>query len=103
MVAKYYVAVRPQTNDYHAVHKEGCPFLHDDSKKIFLGVFKSGQDAIRESQHSFAMTKNCLFCCKEERVSSEKMVTTLAAEPVSGTVRLQIPVSYKQGMFCCLN
>jgi hypothetical protein len=103
MVAKYYVAVRPQTNDYHAVHKEGCPFLHDDSKKIFLGLFKSGQEAMSESRLSYASTENCLFCCKEERDSIENRVKTVASEPVSVSVRLQIHVSLEQGMFCCLN
>lgn len=103
MVAKYYVAVRPQTNDYHAVHKEGCPFLHDDARKIYLGLFKSGEEAMSESRHSFDRTENCLFCCKEEKVNRENKVKTerMVTDPVP--VRLQISVSSHQGMFCCLN
>ena len=36
---KYYVAVRPQTNEIHSVHREGCPFMPDDGKRIYLGFF----------------------------------------------------------------
>jgi hypothetical protein len=103
MTAKYYVAVRPQTNDYHAVHKEGCPFLHDDSKKIFLGSFKTGHDAMRESRHAFARTENCVFCCKEEKTESENRIIAKHSERDSIAARLQIPVTFQQGMFCCLN
>jgi hypothetical protein len=103
MFAKYYVAVRPQTNDYHAVHKDGCPFLHDDGKKIFLGLFKSGQDAMRESQHSFARTENCIFCCKEEKTDRENNPKMVIQVNDTLSARLQIPLSYLQGMFCSLN
>ncbi len=41
MVAKYYVAVRPSTNENHTVHKDGCPFLPDADKRIYLGDFNS--------------------------------------------------------------
>jgi hypothetical protein len=65
MVTKYYVAIRPQTNDYHSVHKENCPFLPDDKKRIYLGQFDSGHDAIKEGKRHFDKTKCCLFCLKE--------------------------------------
>jgi hypothetical protein len=103
MVAKYYVAVRPRTNDYHPVHKEGCPFLYDDGKKIYLGLFKSGQDAIKESHVSFERTENCLFCCKEEKVASPNTVIMERKETDNVPVGRRVPVSNYQGMFCCLN
>ena len=56
--------VRPQTNDHHSVHKEGCPFLPDDEKRIYLGAFKSGQDAVEEARNYFIKTNSCHFCCK---------------------------------------
>jgi len=43
------VAVRPQTNDRHAVHKEGCPFLSENDKKIYLGKFSSGEKRLKKA------------------------------------------------------
>ncbi|TAL80194.1 MAG: hypothetical protein EPN88_01445 [Bacteroidetes bacterium] len=67
MVARYYLGLRPHTNEYHAVHKEGCPFLPDDKKRIFLGAFNSVKDAVREGQKHFIRTGNCQFCSKEHQ------------------------------------
>jgi hypothetical protein len=103
MTAKYYVAVRPQTNDYHAVHKQGCPFLHDDSKNIFLGLFKSGHDALSESRHAFNRTENCYFCCREEKIPRENIAIQNRTEQDAIPLRLQKPVPFHQEMFCCLN
>ena len=103
MIAKYYLAIRPQTNDYHAVHKDGCPFMNDDSKKIFLGLFKSGQDAMRESQHSFARTENCIFCCKNEKTAWDTSSKTKMPVVDTLSAGLKIPLSYLQGMLCSLN
>jgi hypothetical protein len=103
MVAKYYVAGRPRTNDYHAVHKEGCPFLHDNGKNILLGLFKSGQDAMRESHLSFTRTEKCIFCCREEKTARENPIPKVHKGPDTVPVRLRTPVSYHQGMFCSLN
>jgi hypothetical protein len=70
MVAKYYVAIRPQTNEYHAVHKEDCPFLPENEKRIYLGMFSSGKEAVREGQIHFTRASCCPFCLKE--VQTEK-------------------------------
>jgi formate dehydrogenase assembly factor FdhD len=70
MTAKYYMAIRPQTNEHHAVHREDCPFLPEDEKRIYLGRFWSGADAIKEGQRHFARTTVCGFCSKEHH--SEK-------------------------------
>ena len=64
---KYYVAIRPQINEYHAIHKEGCPFLPDEEKRIYLGEFNSGMEAVKESQSHFSKTKGCIFCSKEKQ------------------------------------
>lgn len=103
MVAKYYVAIRPQTNDFHAVHKEGCPFLHDDNGKIYLGLFKSGHEAIRKSRLSFTRTENCLFCCKESKIDRDKASERECPELDKVPGRLNMPLLYQQGKYCCLN
>jgi hypothetical protein len=73
LIDRYYVAIRPQTNDHHIVHKEDCPFLPDDNKRIFLGTFGSGEDAVRESQKYFIRSNSCRFCSNDHH--KEKMQT----------------------------
>ena len=59
---RYYVAVRPQTNEIHSVHREGCPFMPDDSKRIYLGMFPSGDDARHEGRKYYNSSTGCRFC-----------------------------------------
>jgi hypothetical protein len=66
LIARYYVAIRPQTNEYHTVHKEDCPFLPDDNKRIYLGTFGPGEDAVREGRKYFKRSNSCRFCSKED-------------------------------------
>lgn len=64
-VEKYYVAVRPQTNEIHAVHKEGCPFMPEDNKRIYLGLFSSGNEAGQAGKKYFGNSHGCRFCSEE--------------------------------------
>ena len=97
------MAVRPQTNDCHAVHKEGCPFLPDDGKRIYLGEFNSGMEAIKESQSHFSKTKGCIFCSKEKH--AEKWIQPLSDILKIDTASLEqgIPVSFHQSLIRCVN
>ena len=103
MTAKYYAAVRPRLNENHAVHKEGCPFLHDDEKSIYLGEFRSGQDAVNESHRHFNRTKGCLFCSEDPPLSDNK--PTLSERVIKDIIpaKIEIPISYHHNLFCCLN
>ena len=103
MVAKYYVVIRPQTNDIHSVHKEGCPFLQENGKSIFLGSFRSDGAANHESRHYFTRTTNCLFCCKEHRLPEEKLPVLNFDQKEIQPIRQQIPVSDHQIMLCSLS
>jgi hypothetical protein len=103
MTKKYYVAVRPQTNDLHSVHKEGCPFMPDDGKRIYLGQFNSGQDALRMGEMYFPETGSCRFCCKENTSSPDNSAVSKWSGKDIVTVKTEITVSYEQSMFCCLN
>jgi len=100
MGCKYYISVRPQTNDLHAVHKEGCPFLPDDSKRIFLGEFKTSRDAVRKGSMHFSGVKQCLYCCKEKQGSVKKITEPVIASRCISSVA---PASYLQAMICCIN
>ena len=103
MIAKYYVAVRPQTNENHAVHKDGCPFLPDDEKRIYLGKFSSGEEAVRESHHHIKNTKGCLFCSKDHKVFENALSLHLWAKTEAASAELEIHVFYQQSLMCCLN
>lgn len=103
MTKKYYVAVRPQTNDVHSVHKEDCPFLPDDGKRIFLGHFKSGQDAMRMGEKYFHETGSCLFCCKENFSNHDNSNVSKWTGKDIVSLNPEIGVSYQQSMLCCLN
>ena len=100
---KYYVAVRPQTNDHHTVHKEGCPFLSENEKRIYLGRFGSGIDAIEESRLHFKKTECCQFCSKEIKIFGNEQVTFTPSMKESIPKELRIPVSFHQSLLCCVN
>ena len=101
---KYYVAVRPQTNDHHSVHKEGCPFLSETEKRIYLGRFGSGNDALEESRSHFKKTECCLFCSKEIKIFSNVQVTFNPWKKESiPKDHLRMPVSFHQSLICCVN
>jgi hypothetical protein len=67
MISKYYVALRPQLNKQHAVHKEDCPFLPDADKRICLGYFQSEKEAIREGEKHYRSAGKCRFCMNEHQ------------------------------------
>jgi hypothetical protein len=103
MVAKYYVAVRPRTNENHTVHKDGCPFLPDDDKRIYLGDFNSGRDAVRVAKNYFIRTDSCRFCSKEHSEHKEQpvLIKQFIMEFISEEIRKE-SADYKS-LVCCLN
>jgi hypothetical protein len=103
MAAKYFVAIRPQVNDNHAVHKEGCPFLPDDKKRIYLGVFTSGKVALRESHRHFNKTNGCIFCSKEHNVVEEKPIQYEWADKNVINSDMKAPLPYHQSHVYCVN
>lgn len=62
---RYYVAVKPQINEIHSVHREGCPFMPKDNKRIYLGIFPTGNEAGEEGRKYFDKSHGCRFCSKE--------------------------------------
>ena len=103
MISKYYVAIRPQTNEHHAVHKEGCPFLPDYKKRIYLGAFNLDRNAVREGQRHFNKTNSCLFCLKEHKAHREHPMHYKPANKGIILVESQKSLSYYQNLISCLN
>lgn len=88
---RYYVAVKPQTNETHSVHREGCPFMPDDRKRIYLGMFISGDDARQEGRKYYNNSTGCRFCTHLGPQKREPVI----AEPDSHFA--QYEVSYGLG------
>jgi hypothetical protein len=101
--AKYYAAVRPQTNGYHAVHKEGCPFLPEIEKRIYLGELSSGRDAFKESRLHFKKTEGCIFCCSEIKIFNIEQVPFNSKKKNVFIKEVRIPVSLHQNLICGMN
>jgi hypothetical protein len=98
MEAKYYVAVRPRTNEMHGVHKEGCPLLDDDEKRIYLGTFKSGYDAETEGLRHFSKAKCCAFCAKELKAAGEDQLSLVPLGRFSAIRLIEV-----NSFFCSVN
>ena len=101
MSDKYWVAKRPGNNEDHAVHKEDCPFLPDNDRRIYLGEFSSGEDAVREGQRYFGSSNGCIFCSKEHNVKKgiHFRFKWLEIDPVE----LQEATPLEESLICCVN
>jgi hypothetical protein len=103
MNAKYYVAIRPTTKQDHSIHKEGCPFMPEAEKRIYLGHFRTSGDAAEEGRHYFDKSEKCQFCCHEKILKEEKTSEMNWSYRDLVPVKLQIPVSFQSGLMCCLS
>lgn len=103
MAAKYYIVIRPQTDENHAVHKEGCPFLPDSDKRIFLGNFNSPQEAVRHGHILFSRTNSCLFCLKELHREKKKILPSEVVLPGPEPAGNRMFISKEVILSCFLN
>jgi hypothetical protein len=103
MTTKYYIGLRPRTNEMHAVHQDGCPFLPENTKRIYLGEFRSAREATTEGGNYFTMTESCSFCCNEKNKHSDKLSHLNRVYHELIPVNQHIPVSFHQSMLCCLS
>jgi hypothetical protein len=97
------VVIRPQLSENHPVHREGCPFLPDNIKRVYLGEFSSGQDATIESKNLFARSKSCLFCCSNHKSIEEKALKPGWSVENIIPSKPEIAESYQSKLLCCLN
>ena len=103
MTDRYYVAIRPTTKEDHSIHKEGCPFMPENGKRIYLGLFKTSGDAAREGRHYFDKSEKCKFCCHDKILNDEKIPEINWNYRDLAPVKLQITVSFHSSMMCCLS
>lgn len=94
MNTRYFIG-RPRTNDSHAVHREGCPFLNDDEENAYAGRFDSSHQALLAVQMQYTKVHCCPFCSKEEK--PVRFLTDFVP------LKEKIPVLYIESMLCCVN
>lgn len=89
--SRFYVDVKSRTNNFHLVHKEGCPFLPEKENRIYLGVNTSAHSALGEARSYFAKSECCRFCLKEETVTQKELIFSeigyAGTFPVSSVIR----------------
>jgi len=99
---RYYLAVRPQTNKIHPVHKEGCPFMPDDKNRIYLGTFQSEAEAGVEGRKYITKSCSCLFCAKEAVTAEKNLVTSQITDNCFPT-ESQLSLASENSFSCFLN
>lgn len=102
MGIKYYIAVKPRTDDFHAIHKGDCPFLNNE-EKIFIGSFNSGREAENAGQKIFSNSKSCAFCSKKESTDVTRPLTSLIFEKLIVFDEQVFSGSCSQDLFCSVN
>ncbi len=103
MSAKYFIVIRPQTNEHHSVHKDGCPFLPDGRKRIYLGRFRSSHEAVIEGKRHFDKSDRCLFCTKENNFNERKNVYAEIAFSQNILTIDRFPVTSETAFQCGIN
>jgi hypothetical protein len=103
MTSKYYIAIRPTTNEDHSIHKEGCPFMPENGKRIYLGLFRKSGDACEEGRQYFDRSQKCQFCCHDKNLKDENSPEMAWNCKDLVPAKLQIPVTFQQSMLCCLS
>lgn len=61
----YYVNKEQQNNGDHEVHNEDCRFLPSIQNKLYLGVFTTCKDAVKEAKKHYDQVNGCYFCSNE--------------------------------------
>jgi hypothetical protein len=73
LYSKYYLVRKPQTNNHHAIHKEGCPFLPEKINRIYLGTYFCTANAITRGEKYYKNVRSCLFCLKESLEETNRL------------------------------
>ena len=104
MGEKYYISIKPRTDGTYSIHKEGCPFIPECGKHIFLGTFQSVKSAIEEGQKYFESAGTCRFCLKEHCQEKGYRIFT-GKFRISGSGLSVIPYNseHASALVCCKN
>lgn len=63
MLNNYYVNKEDQNNGDHEVHKDYCVRLPSTENRLFLGIFSTDQEALKEAKKYYKNADGCAYCC----------------------------------------
>jgi len=85
------------------VHREDCPFLPEQKKRIFLGFFQSSYDALEEGRKYFNIPGNCIYCSKEHYTGEKmKVLSELINDQQFVSVE-HLKFDYDEPLYCSIN
>jgi len=58
----YYVNKNQQTNGDHEVHTGSCKYLPAPENRLYLGLFATCAEAVREAKKTYAKSNGCYYC-----------------------------------------
>jgi len=61
----YYVNKNAQSNGDHEVHTANCFYLPTIENRLYLGMFSSCGDAVKEAKKTYSKADGCYYCCRE--------------------------------------
>jgi hypothetical protein len=103
MKTKYFICIRPQFNDSHAVHKEDCPCLPAPEKRIFLGIFQSPDEAVKEGKKHFPAPAGCRFCSREYYKENSKILYFERSEKSDFLTSDRLMDTLENALICSMN
>lgn len=62
---RFYVNKNAQFGGEHEVHRYDCSWLPDAENRIYLGDFKTSQEAVKEASNYYDCVDGCSYCCPE--------------------------------------
>jgi hypothetical protein len=68
---KFYLDPKSLSNGLFSVHRDGCPFLPESNKRIYLGKFDFPEDAVTSAKIICLNSDGCNFCLREYSVGSK--------------------------------
>ena len=61
----YYANNNAQQNGDHEVHTSDCSYLPKSENRIYLGLFASCHDAVKEAEKYYSNADGCKYCCPD--------------------------------------
>jgi len=103
MPVRYFICTRSRIDGSHTIHREDCPLLPEDDKRIFLGTFTTVSEALFEAAMHFRKPDSCPFCSKEHIEMKGNAFTLRQAnkELISSVRKIKTP--WRNLMFCSLS
>lgn len=71
----FYIDLKAKETGEYEMHRSGCKFLPDQTKRYYVGLFGTCNEALKEAKKSFPKSNGCPFCCKACHTATVKKVS----------------------------